>query len=94
MPDYTHLKLIMDYGKKPIDSIDVHVVDSRETDMAKRAMAVKASIGNKVSLALFDKFFVKDYIKQLDPKHTPPNRLERICITEVRIDGDSMEDGS
>ena len=80
----------MDYDKKPNDSIDVHAVGSRETDMPKRVMAVKASIGSKTSLVLFGNIFMKDYIKKLDPKHTPPHRLERIRITEVMIDGAVM----
>jgi hypothetical protein len=91
IPDYKRLKLIMYYGKKSIDSIDAHVVDSRETDMPKRVMAVKASIGSKTSLVLFGNISMKDYIKKLDPKHTPPHRLERIRITEVMIYGAFME---
>ena len=91
MPGYKRLKLIMDYGKKPIDSLDVHAVDSRETDMPKRVMAIKASIGSKTPLALFDNFFVRDYIKKLDPKQTLPHRLECIRITEVMIDGAFMK---
>ena len=90
MPVYKRLKVIMDYDKKPNDSIDVHAVGSRETDMPKRVMAVKASIGNKTPLALFDTFFVRDYTKKLDLKHTPPTRLECIHITEVMIDGAFM----
>jgi hypothetical protein len=51
MLGYKRLKLNMDYSKKAIDSIDDHALDSRETDMPNRVMAVKASIGSETPLA-------------------------------------------
>ena len=36
---------------------------------------------------------MQEYLKGLDPKHTPPHRLERICLVEVLIDGAMMEFG-
>ena len=81
----------MGYGKKQIDSIDADAVDFRETDPLTCVMACKSSIGRKTPLALFRNFFARDFIKNLDPKYTPPHRLDHIRVTKVMIDGAFME---
>ena len=34
---------------------------------------------------------MKWYLKELNPKHCPPHRIEQICITEVIADGAHLE---
>jgi hypothetical protein len=47
---------------------------------------VKAAVGGKLPHPVFDNVFVRDYLAQLNPKHRPPNQLERILIIECMID--------
>ena len=58
----------------------------RDTDMLYRVMAVAGIVSSKSVLSLFDNAEMKAYIQKLDPKHSPPHRLERIRILTVLID--------
>jgi len=59
--------------------------------MVLRVAAVKACVGAKFALAVSENVFFQDYLKQLNPGHRPPYRLERIRILECMIEGDGMD---
>ena len=48
------------------------VTHRKEFDMMLRVLAVKAAVGGKFPLAVFDNIFFSEYIFTLDPK-TPPS---------------------
>ena len=58
----------------------------RDADILNRVMAVAGIISSKSILSLFDNAEMKAYVQKLDPKHSPPHRLERIRILVVFID--------
>ena len=90
-PGSERLKLIMKYSKKSLDSSEETAKYPRDVDMVNRVAAVFGGVGAKVPLAVFDNWFMKDYINGLDPKHSVPYRLERCRIMEVMIDKAKME---
>jgi len=57
----------------------------RELDMVNRVAAVKAAVASKTPLSFFDNPHVREYLRKLDPKHSPPYRLERTHILEVMM---------
>jgi hypothetical protein len=59
--------------------------------MVKHVSAVFVGVGSKTPLSIFDNVFMHQYLKMLDPKHTPPYRLERVRFIEVLIDTAMME---
>ena len=59
---------------------------TREEDMFLRVLAVRAAVGGKVPLSLFDNDFFKIYLRHLNAKHRGPHRLERNRIIEVMMD--------
>ena len=61
--------------------------------MIHRVNAIVTAVGSINTLSVFDNVFMRECLKCLDPKHTPPHRLERICLVEVLIDGAMMEFG-
>ena len=65
----------------------------KNIDMILRVPGVKASVGGKLLLSVFENVFVRDYLAQLNPKHCPPYRLERIHIIECMIDYVKLELG-
>ncbi|KAL7541905.1 hypothetical protein ACHAXR_011364, partial [Thalassiosira sp. AJA248-18] len=85
------LRLIFQHGKKPMDAFGEIAVHPREVDMVNRVKAVRALAASLQPLSLFDGIDMRDYIRSLDPKHTPPHRLERLCLLMVFIDGAMME---
>jgi hypothetical protein len=40
--------------------------------MILRVAGVKAAVGGKLPLSVFENVFVRDYLAQLNPKHHPP----------------------
>jgi hypothetical protein len=58
----------------------------RELDMLNRVAAVKAAVASKTPLSFFDNPQMSEYLRKLDPKHSPPYRLERTQILEVMMD--------
>jgi hypothetical protein len=61
--------------------------------MVLRVAGVKAAVGGKLPLSVFDNVFVRSYLMQLNPMHRPPYRLERIRIIECMIDYAKLELG-
>jgi len=61
--------------------------------MVLRVAGVKAAVGGKLPLSVFDNVFVRSYLMQLNPMHCPPYRLERIRIIECMIDYAKLELG-
>lgn len=66
---------------------------SQEIDIVLRVAAVKACVGAKFALAVSENVFFQNYLKQLNPGHRPPYRLERIRILECMIDYAKQELG-
>jgi hypothetical protein len=64
-----------------------------DIDMKLRVAGIKASLGGKLPLSLFENVFVCKYLAQLNPKHHPPYCLERIRIIECMIDYVKLELG-
>ena len=54
---------------------------------------VKAAVGGKLPLSVFDNVFVRSYLAQLNLRHRPPYQLERIHIIECMIDYTKLELG-
>lgn len=79
--------LVMKYRKKHVNVGSEIAYYPREEDMVNRVNTVCASIGSKCALSVFDKHFMRVYLRGLGSKYTLPHRLGRICITEVLIDG-------
>ncbi len=48
--------------------------------------AVKAVVASKTPLSVFDNPQMREYLRKLDPKHSPPYRLERTRILKVMMD--------
>ena len=61
--------------------------------MVLRVAGVKAAVGGKLPLSVFDNVFVRSYLAQLNPRHRPPYQLERIRIIECMIDYAKLELG-
>ena len=61
--------------------------------MVLRVAGVKAAVGGKLPLSVFDNVFVRSYLVQLNPRHRPPYQLERIRIIECMIDYAKLELG-
>ncbi len=61
--------------------------------MVLRVAGVKAAVGGKLPLSVFDNVFVRSYLAQLNPRHCPPYQLERIRIIECMIDYAKLELG-
>jgi hypothetical protein len=59
--------------------------------MALCVTGVKALVGGKLPLSVFNIVFVSSYLVQLNPRHLPPYRLERIRIIECMIDYAKVE---
>jgi hypothetical protein len=55
-------------------------------DMVNRVAAAKAAVASKTPLIVFDNPQMREYLCKLDPKHSPPYRLERTHILEVMMD--------
>ena len=88
---YERLKVIMEAGKKPIHDNDANAVYHREEDMLNRVEGVVGAILGKTVLSIFDNLGWRNYLKRLDPKHSPPYRLERVRLAEVIMDGVALE---
>ncbi len=58
----------------------------RDVDMVNKVAAVKAAVASKTSLSVFDNPQMREYLCELDPKHSPPYHLERTCILKVMMD--------
>ncbi len=65
----------------------------KNIDMILRVAGVKAAVGGKLHLSVFENVFVRDYLAQLNPKHHPPYWLEGIRINECMIDYVKLELG-
>ena len=50
----------------------------REEDIILQVLSVMAAIGSKTVLSFFDNAHIKQYLQELNPKHRPPHRIERI----------------
>ena len=61
--------------------------------MVLRVAGVKAAVGGKLPLSVFDNVFVRSYLAQLNLRHRPPYQLERISIIECMIDYAKLELG-
>ena len=83
--------MILNYMKRSVNAVDELAVHPREVDMPNRVLAVRATAGSMQPLGLFDGVHMKKYLRSLDPKHSPPHRLERIRLLEVFIDGGMLE---
>ena len=87
LPGYIRIELILKFAKMKSGSGDGESHHRpRDTDMLYRVMAVAGIVSSKSVLSLFDNAEMKAYIQKLDPKHSPPHRLERIRILTVLID--------
>jgi hypothetical protein len=58
----------------------------QDVDMVNQVAAIKAAVASKTPLSIFDNPQMREYLCKLDPKHSPPYRLERTCILEVMMD--------
>ncbi len=48
----------------------------RDVDMVNQELAaVKAAVASKTPLSVFDNPQMREYLRKLDPKHSPPNRF-------------------
>ncbi len=65
----------------------------KNIDMILCVAGVKVAVGGKLPLSVFENVFVRDYLAQLNPKHHPPYRLERIRIIQCMIDYVKLELG-
>jgi hypothetical protein len=65
----------------------------RKNDTVLHVKAVKACVGATFALAVSKNVFFLEYLKQLNPGHRPPYRLERIRILECMIDYAKQELG-
>jgi len=88
---FERLKVIMQAGKKTIDDDDANALYPREEDMLNPVDAVCTGILGKTALALFDNVGWRNYLKRLNPKHSPPYRLERVRLVEVIMDATALE---
>ena len=61
--------------------------------MIHHVNAIIAEVGSMNTLSVFDNVFMREYLKGLDLKHSPPHRLECILLVEVIIGGASMDFG-
>ncbi len=61
--------------------------------MVLRVAAVKACVGAKFALAVSENVFFRYFLKQLNPGHRPPYRLECIRILECMVDYAKQEFG-
>jgi hypothetical protein len=61
--------------------------------MVLRVAGVKAAVGGKLPLSVFDNVFVRSYLVQLNPRHRPPYQLESIRMIECMIDYAKLELG-
>lgn len=86
LPGSERLKLILKYADKAADPTDEAALYPRDIDMIHRVAGVKAVVGGKLPLSVFENPHVKAYVQGLNPKHRPPHRLERIRILEVMMD--------
>jgi hypothetical protein len=59
--------------------------------MVNQVAAVKAAVASKTPLSVFDNPQMREYLRKLDSKHSPPYCLERTCILEVMIDAAMKE---
>ncbi len=59
--------------------------------MVNQVAAVKVAIASKTPLSLFDNLQMKEYLCKLNPKHSPPDRLEQTCILEFMMDAAMKE---
>ena len=64
---------------------------SRDEDMINRVFAVKAAVGTKSPLSIFDNTFFLNYLAKIALQHSLPHALERNCLVEVVLDGAMME---
>lgn len=87
MPGSERLLRILELSRKVVPGTNGEESrkDTREEDMIKRVAAVLAAVGSKSPLSVYDNSFVKQYLELLDPRHSPPYRLERVRILEVSI---------
>ncbi len=65
----------------------------KNIDMILRVAGVKAAVGGKLPLSVFENVFVRDYLAKLKPKHRPPYWLEHIRIIEYMINYVKLELG-
>jgi hypothetical protein len=65
----------------------------KDIDMKLHVAGIKAAVGGKLPLSLFENVYVREYLAQLNPKHHPPNCLEHIHIIECMIDYAKLELG-
>ncbi len=85
---------MLDYAKKRllINPCYVTILSlPKNIDMIFQLAGIKATVGGKLPLSVFDNIFVRDYPFQLNPKHRPPHQLERIRIIECMIDYAKLE---
>jgi hypothetical protein len=61
--------------------------------MKLHVAGIKAAVGGKLPLFLFENVFVREYLAQLNPNHHPPYCLECIHIIECMIDYAKLELG-
>ena len=80
------LQRIMDYAHMSVGADDPAAKYPREQDMLNRTHAVFAIAGGKLALSAFDEGGMREYLGRLDPRHTPPHRLERIRLLAVALD--------
>ncbi len=57
----------------------------QDVDMVNQVAAIKAAVASKTPLSVFDNPQMREYLHKLDPKHSPPYRLERTCILQVMM---------
>ena len=61
--------------------------------MIHHVNTIIAAVGSMNTLSVFNNVFMQENLKGLNPKHTPPHRIERICLVKLLIDGAMMEFG-
>jgi hypothetical protein len=64
-----------------------------DIDMKLHVAGIRAAVGGKLPLSVFENVFIREYLAQLNPKHHPPYCLERIRIIEYMIDYAKLELG-
>ena len=86
---HTRIALVLKFAKmKAVSGDGDGEVDRRprDADILYRVMAVAGIISSKSVLGPFDNAEMKACVQKLDPRHSPPHRLERIRILVVFID--------
>jgi hypothetical protein len=88
-PGAVRLQRILKLGKK--ESGTNNCKANRDVDMVRRVKGVMACVSSNVPLSVFTNVHFKEYLKSLDPSHSPPHHLEINRVIECLIDAGMAE---